>query len=113
MNLTCMLVLTTIFIDVSNNLPKTSYMKMIDVWLLFTLLQPFIVVLIHTYMDTLREEEAENKLEGQNNKKQICEEVCNLYKSSLCSDWPERNYFCEIQNRIQFVFSLAGEKILL
>ena len=34
-------------------------------------------------------------------------------ESSLCSDWPERNYFCEIQNRIQFVFSLAGEKILL
>ena len=54
MNLTSMLVLTTIFIDVSNNLPKTSYMKMIDVWLLFNLIIPFLVVLIHTYMDTLR-----------------------------------------------------------
>ena len=32
-------------------------MKMIDVWLLFNLLYPFIVVLIHTYMDTLREDE--------------------------------------------------------
>ena len=52
-----MLVLTTMFINVSNNLPKTSYMKMIDVWLLFNLLYPFIVVLIHTYMDTLREDE--------------------------------------------------------
>ena len=49
-----MLVLTTMFINVSNNLPKTSYMKMVDVWLLFNLLYPFIVVLIHTYMDTLR-----------------------------------------------------------
>ena len=29
---------------------------MIDVWLLFNLLQPFVVVLIHTYMDTLRAE---------------------------------------------------------
>ena len=27
---------------------------MIDVWLLFSLLQPFLVVLMHTYMDTLR-----------------------------------------------------------
>ena len=27
---------------------------MMDVWLLFNLLYPFIVVLIHTYMDTLR-----------------------------------------------------------
>ena len=53
-NLTSMLVLTTMFINVSNNLPKTSYMKMMDVWLLFNLLYPFIVVLLHTYMDTLR-----------------------------------------------------------
>ena len=30
---------------------------MIDVWLLFNLLYPFLVVLIHTYMDTLRNEE--------------------------------------------------------
>ena len=52
-----MLVLTTMFINVSNNLPKTSYMKMMDVWLLFNLLYPFIVVLIHTYMDTLRDDE--------------------------------------------------------
>ena len=64
-----MLVLTTIFIDVSNNLPKTSYMKMIDVWLLFTLLQPFIVVLINTYMDTLREQDEKKELLGQNTKK--------------------------------------------
>ena len=52
-----MLVLTTMFINVSNNLPKTSYMKMVDVWLLFNLLYPFTVVLIHTYMDTLRNDE--------------------------------------------------------
>ena len=54
MNLTSMLVLTTMFINVSNSLPKTSYMKMVDAWLLFNLLYPFIVVLMHTYMDTLR-----------------------------------------------------------
>lgn len=49
-----MLVLTTMFINVSNNLPKTSYVKMIDIWLIFNLLLPFIEVLIHSYMDTLR-----------------------------------------------------------
>ena len=57
MNLTSMLVLTTMFINVSNSLPKTSYMKMVDAWLLFNLLYPFIVVLLHTYMDTLRRDE--------------------------------------------------------
>ena len=56
-NLTSMLVLTTMFINVSNSLPKTSYMKMVDAWLLFNLLYPFIVVLLHTYMDTLRSDD--------------------------------------------------------
>merc|ERR1711899_551645 len=57
LNLTAMLVLTTMFINVSNNLPKTSYVKMVDVWLIFNLLLPFIEVLVHTYMDTLRDDE--------------------------------------------------------
>ena len=57
LNVTVMLVLTTMFISISNNLPKTSYMKMVDVWLLFNLFYPFIVVLLHTYMDTLRSDD--------------------------------------------------------
>ena len=64
-----MLVLTTIFIDVSNNLPKTSYMKMIDVWLLVNLLLPFTVVLTHTYMDTLRVDEDKDNMEYKMAKK--------------------------------------------
>ena len=40
-----MLVLTTMFINVSNNLPKTSYVKMIDIWLLFNLTIPFAEVI--------------------------------------------------------------------
>ena len=53
-NLTCMLVLTTMFINVSNNLPKTSYIKMMDIWLIFNLLVPFVEICLHTYMDILR-----------------------------------------------------------
>ena len=53
-NLTVMLVLTTMFISVSNNLPTTSYVKMIDIWLLGSLFLPFVEVILHTYMDVLR-----------------------------------------------------------
>ena len=73
-NLTCMLVLTTMFINVSNNLPTTSYMKMIDVWLLFNLCLPFIVVLLHTYMDTLRD----NQEEENDDNKQILEKTMKV-----------------------------------
>ena len=45
-NLTVMLVLVTMFLSVSESLPKTSYIKMIDIWLVFSLLIPFLEVLI-------------------------------------------------------------------
>ena len=56
-NLTGMLVLTTIFLSVSSTLPETAYVKMIDVWLLFCILVPFFEVLLHIWMDTLRMDE--------------------------------------------------------
>ena len=40
-NLTNMLVMTTIFISVMEKLPITSYSKMIDYWLIFCQLVPF------------------------------------------------------------------------
>ena len=55
-NLTSLLVLTTLFISVSGSLPKTAYVKMIDIWLIFAQMIPFFEVLLHTFMDTLRVE---------------------------------------------------------
>ena len=39
--------------SVSNDLPRTSYIKMVDVWLVFNLFIPFLEVLLHTYKVTL------------------------------------------------------------
>ena len=54
LNVTVMLVLTTMFISVSNNLPKTAYIKMIDTWLIFNLFKPFTDILLQTYIESLR-----------------------------------------------------------
>ena len=43
-NLTNMLVMTTIFISVMEKLPLTSYPKLIDYWLIFCQLVPFVEV---------------------------------------------------------------------
>ena len=40
-NLTALLVLTTLFISVSKSLPPTAYVKMVDIWLIFAQLIPF------------------------------------------------------------------------
>ena len=57
LNVTVMLVLTTMFISISDNLPKTAYIKMIDIWLIFNLCKPFVDILVQTYIETLREED--------------------------------------------------------
>ena len=54
MNLTTMLVMTTIFIAVMDKLPSTAYIKMIDIWLIFGQLIPFARVVITTVMEQLR-----------------------------------------------------------
>ena len=72
------------FINVSNNLPKTSYMKMVDIWLLFNLIYPFSVVLIHTYMDTLRNDEMNISSDGidkdaRAQKLDLAQKMCRVY----------------------------------
>ena len=47
--LTCILVLATMFISISNDLPKRAYLKIMDYWLVFNLLL--------SYMEMLTEEE--------------------------------------------------------
>ena len=39
----------------STNLPPTAYVKMLDCWLIFSLLKPFVDILVQTYIHTLRE----------------------------------------------------------
>ena len=50
-NLTTMLVMTTIFISVMEKLPPTSYIRMIDIWLIFGILIPFLEVCILTFKE--------------------------------------------------------------
>ena len=54
-NLTALLVLTTVFIATSNSLPKTAYIKLIEVWLLGHLFVPFFEVILHTIIDFIRD----------------------------------------------------------
>ena len=53
-NLTVMLVLTSMYISVVAGLPVTSYIKMIEMWLLFNLTIPFIDVLLTCIIDNIR-----------------------------------------------------------
>ena len=56
-NLTTMLVMTTIFISKMESLPLTSTTKMIDYWLILCQLVPFVQVVLLTAKEYLRDEE--------------------------------------------------------
>ena len=58
-NLTSMLSMVTLYVGMSSRLPRTSYLKMIDVWLFFSLFIPFINIILHGYLEFQR-----SKLEG-------------------------------------------------
>lgn len=50
-NLSVMFVMTTLFVSVMEKLPQTSYIRMVDIWLIFGQLFPFIEVVLVTYVE--------------------------------------------------------------
>ena len=65
-NLTTMLVMTTIFISKMESLPPTSDIKMIDIWLILCQMVPFAEVILLTAMEYNREDK---KKKGKKSKK--------------------------------------------
>merc|ERR1711981_859084 len=73
--LTSMLVMYTLYQASSAALPQTSYLKMIDVWLLPGLILPFVVFLIEVFAELINwkldqleklQEEEEKEIENNN-----------------------------------------------
>jgi hypothetical protein len=49
LSLTILLVMYTFYQSISNSIPKTAYLKLMDYWLIFCLLVPFLVFLIQSF----------------------------------------------------------------
>ena len=68
-NLTTMLVMTTIFISKMEGLPATSDIKMIDIWLVLCQMVPFAEVMLLTAMEYNREDKKKKKKKKKKGKK--------------------------------------------
>lgn len=53
-SLTSLLVLATYFTQTSQNIPKTSYLKLIDIWFVALISQDFCIIMSLVYVETLR-----------------------------------------------------------
>ena len=82
-NLTTMLVMTTIFISKMEGLPPTSDIKMIDMWLVMGQLVPFIEVIIATFIELYREEPKEEKEEDERMDMNMSMILADLYVAKM------------------------------
>ena len=52
------------FLGLSQSLPVTSYIKMIDIWMLFTMTIPFLEVVLHTTHEVFKNQRASKIVPG-------------------------------------------------
>ena len=70
-NLTTMLVMTTIFISKMEGLPPTSDIKMIDIWLVLCQMVPFAEVVLLTSMENHRRDDSHGRDEDKMSKTDV------------------------------------------
>ena len=88
-NLTTMLVMTTIFISKMESLPPTSAIKMIDIWLIICQMVPFVEVVLLTAMEYNRKD----KKKGKKTKKKGKGKTKNLQRTTLTVAPMKENMF--------------------
>ena len=52
-NITCMMVLASVYLSVSSYLPSTPVIKPVEVWLLYNLAYPFFVIIINVVLQVV------------------------------------------------------------
>ncbi len=107
-NLTTMLVMTTIFISVMQMLPATAYVKMVDIWLIFGQLVPFAEVVLLTAMEYIREGDGsgEEKLDSSTFMK-----VEDHEEGKEEATVPERDDVTNRSMRQMYWLKVTGEKL--
>ena len=50
------------FIGVSQSLPMTAYIKMIDIWMIFAMMYPFCVVSLYSVMEALKKTKTKSQI---------------------------------------------------
>ena len=96
-NVTCMIVLATIYSSVSASLPATTGMKSIDYWLLLSLIYPFCVIIINIliHRDSAKHDSrTRNEEKGEQGNKKDCRSsrrVTNPYFNTFLNTKTSQN----------------------
>jgi hypothetical protein len=92
-SLTSMLVLYTLYQSVAVSLPQTAYLKMIDIWLLFGLVMPFLVFLLEVFFELFKEKKKKIQIHENNKVRKIVKTTCSFSKVQN-----EKKFYFQIDN---------------
>ena len=112
-NLTTMLVMTTIFISKMESLPPTSATKMIDYWLILCQLVPFAEVVLLTAMENIRdsdEKKEETNGDAMCDRLQVVPTTIVVHPSTPQREEEEDKL--DLTNNSLLVFSLPSLKMI-
>ena len=110
-NLTTMLVMTTIFISKMEGLPPTSDIKMIDVWLVLCQMVPFAEVMLLTAMEYNREDKKKKK-KKKGKKKKLGNKTKNVQITPLTGTLVKENMGFDANERLGFKCRFPSLKTL-
>lgn len=107
-SLTAMLVMYTLHQSILSQLPATSYMKMIDIWLLFGLTIPFLVFILEVASEMIRH----NRKKQHRRRAKIAYALRNSIPNEVTENYQSRHrYLKEQQDKrsTSIVTTLAGD----
>ena len=99
-NLTTMLVMTTIFMTVMQMLPATAYIKMIDIFLIFGQLYPFAEVVLLTIMEYQREGDGSGEEEPDSGSKDGAKEEIPATSLNVKEDPENKLYWLKVTGNL-------------
>ena len=99
-NLTTMLVMTTIFMTVMQMLPATAYIKMIDIFLIFGQLYPFAEVVLLTIMEYQREGDGSGEEEPDSGSKDGAKEEILATSLNVKEDPENKLYWLKVTGNL-------------
>ena len=82
--LTAMLVLYTLFQSISENMPPTAYLKLLDIWLVFGLIMPFIIFIIEISWELMKQSESNSVRNMYPNTKSNCKIIFQIGIPVIC-----------------------------
>jgi hypothetical protein len=85
LSLTIMLVMYTMYQSISEALVKTAYLKMIDYWLLFCLLTPFVIFMIEIFWLLERPQDITESTKGWIDNENVSKKKVVRYSTYLLS----------------------------